>query len=153
MAYLRFIHIIPNSINTFAYKILIQIRPPLSRFRLSKIRERTCTGPSISMKLLILYCFYPYVFCCTRLIDKITCINLSTRIYHPCRVKATDMKVSIQSSRVWKCFRIKCKNAIAIHIINIHPHHITRNTFDAESICNLNHTTGWRIRESTLLIT
>ena len=152
ITHLRFVHIVPNPIYALRHKVFIKSAPPLANFRICEIRPCHFPRPCITVIFFSIGSFYPNIICCSRIIDRITSFSFSSRINHPYRMEPTQMQVSIYSFWIRKTLRVKCEYTITIHIINVHPNCITRNTLVTKRIGYFYYTTVRRIRKTALLI-
>ena len=112
----------------------------------------TGTRPHISHKRLAISGLHPVVAGCSLVVDEVARLSLHTRVDHVDRFEVAAVQVVVESLRIWELLRIKSKNAIAIHVVDVHPDDVGRNLMLAQQVGNLHHPCVGLIAEATLLI-
>ncbi len=148
----RLIHVIPYTVYPFRQKIFIKSCPPFSRTRHCKVRKSTGSRPHFTIKISTVRLFHPYICGCSRIINFVSRIIFHTGINHIHRLKSFRMQILIQPQGIAEIGRIKCKNSVPIHIVNIHPDDITGNIFGSEGIGNFLYFCFCTVRKTTLVI-
>ena len=62
------------------------------------------------------------------------------------------MQIVIQSVWIFKSFGVEREDTVTIHIINVHPNNIRRNTMATQLVGYLHHLAIWIVSMATLMI-
>src|ERR1035437_5410523 len=131
-----FIHIVPDTIDVLAHKVLVKASPPGTGSWHGEIRKFTWTWPNTSNEILACGIFHPKTAIFCLLIDKIGTVQLNPRVYHPHALEMQLVQIIIDSFWIGEFRLVKGKYPITVHIINVHPDYITGYLSRSKLHCN-----------------
>src|SRR3989440_4346200 len=117
----RFVHIVPDAIDTLVEQSLVQVAPPCSHAALREIGEDTCPWPDIACEEFSILVVTEVILFHTLLVHKIVFIDLYPRIND--RDQAQPLCVEIYCHFLWmrKSLSVPGKITITIHVVYVEP--------------------------------
>ena len=101
----------------------------------------TGTRPYVTLKDLTVLVLHPIVASGSLVVDEVALLDLHARVNHIDRLEILLMQIVVQSQRIRESVGVEGEDAVAIHIVDIHPDDIRRNLVLSKQIGHLHHTT------------
>ena len=152
VVYLRLVHVVPHTVNALSEEVFVQSCPPFLCFRVGEVGECGCSRPCVAVEILAFCGLHPDVVFGSRFVNEVVGIYFCARINHPCGVESTQMEVAVYGFRVRELFGTERENAVAVHVVDIHPDGITRYALVSECVGHLDDTAVRLIGEAALMI-
>ena len=149
----RFVHIVPNAVDTRGHEILIQCAPPMTHLRAREVGEVAGTRPHIAHERLSIGRLHPVVASCALIVNKVAWLGLYARINHIDRLEITTMQIVVESFWIGELTGIEREDAITIHVVDVHPNDVRRYLMLTKQVGYLHDTRIRLIAEAALLIT
>ena len=135
-----FVHVVPHAVDTVGHEVFVEPRPPVADILVEVIREHTHAGPDLAVVDVAVLVADPRVMLMTRVGDEVPFLVLDTRINHPDIREPLGIKPFVESLGIGKLFFVECKDAVLVHVIDVHPDHIRRELAVAELLDDFFHT-------------
>ena len=132
----RFIHIVPESLDSLVDQETVLISEPFPGFRIQHIRKMGISRPYSCNKITSVFSFTEVVIFYTFLVNLVAFFHLDTGINDRDQAKLLVFHFLYKFREIRKVFFIDCEVFKVLHIINIHVDHVNRDMILAISFCH-----------------
>ena len=146
------VHVVPHAVDARSHIVLVERGPPSTHLLAGKVGEMAGTRPDIAYIWLALAVFHPIVASGALIVDEIARLYFHARVYHVDRLEVLLVQIVVQALGVGELFGMEGENLVGVHIVDVHPDDIGRDTMLAQQVGNLFNSRIRMITEAALLI-
>ncbi|HEX6552011.1 MAG TPA: hypothetical protein VF026_04560 [Ktedonobacteraceae bacterium] len=146
------VHIVPGAANAHIHKRLLHVPPPLTYIRPRVIGEDRVIGPDVAMEYRAVGPADEHVALHPCPVDPVIGIDLHAGIDDRHDAEAIAVQIGEQRLRIGEAPRVPCKDAIAVHVVDVQVYGIARDVARAKLGRQLAHHRLRRIAPAALVV-
>ena len=148
----RLVHVVPDTIDTCRHEVAIECRPPRAHLRTREVGKMTGAWPHVALKEFAVSSLHEVVPCPALVVDEVALLGFHTGVDHVNTLEMLLMQIVVQPARIGESVGVEGKDAVAIHIVDVHPDDIRRDVVFSEQVGDLHDTAVRIVGMATLVI-